>query len=93
MKQNFLDGLCALIRKSRLLANLNISKILIRSETLQNYLFFAFQLSSSKNSLQNVVWNGDFTKPALTAKFVSICLENLTNLMSVSVTPKEPEKI
>ena len=42
MKQNFLDGLCALIRKSRLLTNLNISKILIRSETLQNYLFFAF---------------------------------------------------
>ena len=40
-KQSFLDNLCTLIRKSRMLVQLNISKIHIRTDTLQNYLFFA----------------------------------------------------
>lgn len=41
-KQAFLDSLCALIRKARLLASLDISMIYMRSETMQSYLCFAF---------------------------------------------------
>lgn len=88
-KQTFVDNLCALIRKSRKLARLNISKLAIRVEAQQNYLFFAFQLSSSKTTIQSIDWNGDFTKPYVTAKFCSVCLENLASLKFLSVLPKE----
>lgn len=50
-KQIFVDNLCTLIRKSRTLVNLDISKILIRTEAQQNYIFMAVQLTSSKQTL------------------------------------------
>ena len=54
-------------------------------------MFFALQLTAAKMSLERVVWNGDFTKPALTAKLCSTCLESLPNLKTLSVLPREPK--
>ena len=92
-KQVFLDSLCALVRKGRLLASLDISGIKMHDETLQSYLCFAIQLSSSKLSIKMITWNGDFTKPEHTAKFSAICLESLPRLEYLSVLPKQPEII
>lgn len=91
--QAFLDSLCALVRKGRLLAALDLSGIRMRSDTFQSYLCFAIQLSSSKDSLRRVTWNGDFLKPEHTAKFCAICLESLPNLEYLSVLPKRPDII
>ena len=40
-KQTFFDNLCNLIRKSRQLTKLNISKLQCQNEAQQNYIFFA----------------------------------------------------
>ena len=90
-KQLFVDNLCALIRKSRSLINLNISKILVRAEAQQNYIFMAIQLTASKQSLSTIIWNNDFRKATLVAKLCSICLDNFPNLRYLSITPKEAE--
>ena len=91
-KAFFINALCDLIKKSRQLQTLNISKIRVWQETQQNYLFFAVQLSAAKATLTEISWNGDFSNPSLTAKFSSICLENLPNLRSLSVLPKESKE-
>ena len=79
-KQSFVDALCTLIRKARCLINLNISKILIRTEAQMNYIFMAIQLTSAKSTLTTVIWNGDFRRATLVAKLCSICLDNLESL-------------